>query len=431
MKVFGLVLAVVLSAILILGSCFCCIQYVMNSGSSAVEEPPAPEPITEEEEPEPEEVEPEPEPEPEVVPEIEPTTDTIDRKITLLDLFDLIDAQLEMEVVIDHPTLKERGIDPYTKKIGMLSRYQGLPASLLTELLTAEFKLDWDIVDGQLFITTSKNLESMLSTQTYDISEFLFAPPGGRAFSNAGAYKDIILDVVAPETWTDWGGPGTIELQNIRGRAVFTVEQSRPVHEELKVLLTELRRLNLPQADRPAPSWATEDAYLFEQFEKTIDNIVSAYSFDKFAEKVNGVIEPQFFLNRMSLREMGASPEFKAVNINGREMSVGDALDAVAAEHNLAYSWNGEVLWMTTYEHSCDSHINRIYDVSSILRNRQGGSLLINSLKENVEPKSWDVNGGPGYAFGIELKHGSFLVIRQPWRVHRQVAQYMNELEAR
>ncbi len=64
---------------------------------------------------------------------------------------------------------------------------------------------------------------------------------GGGAFADFDSLIDMITSTVAPTTWDEVGGPGTI--QEWRNQLSLVISQTQEVHEEIVDLLEQLRRL--------------------------------------------------------------------------------------------------------------------------------------------------------------------------------------------
>lgn len=68
--------------------------------------------------------------------------------------------------------------------------------------------------------------------------------PGGLGGANLADYQsliELITSTIAPTTWDEVGGPGSI--QEFRGNLSLVISQTQEVHEEIADLLTQLRRL--------------------------------------------------------------------------------------------------------------------------------------------------------------------------------------------
>jgi general secretion pathway protein D len=64
---------------------------------------------------------------------------------------------------------------------------------------------------------------------------------GGGTQADFGAIIDLITETVEPESWDDWGGPGSIS--EFEGNLSLVIRQTEDVHNEIAELLQQLRKM--------------------------------------------------------------------------------------------------------------------------------------------------------------------------------------------
>jgi hypothetical protein len=136
-------------------------------------------------------------------------------------------------------------------------------------LMLEEHELTWTIKHGRLIITTPEAAEQDLITKVYDIKRVVRAdwvpdwriPPGATEVPYALQYDfdaviEIVTTTIAPTTWDEVGGPGSITGYDGRTGPALVVSQTYEVHEELGNLLIKLEKFGghpAPPATPPTP----------------------------------------------------------------------------------------------------------------------------------------------------------------------------------
>ena len=136
-------------------------------------------------------------------------------------------------------------------------------------LMLDELELTWTINHGRLIITTPEAAEQDLITKVYDIKRVVRAdwvpdwrtPPGATEVRYVFEYDfdtliEIVTTTVAPTTWDEVGGPGSITGYDGRTGPALVVSQTYEVHEHLGKLLSKLERFGghpAPPATPPRP----------------------------------------------------------------------------------------------------------------------------------------------------------------------------------
>lgn len=136
-------------------------------------------------------------------------------------------------------------------------------------LMLEEMDLTWTIRREHLIITTPEAAEQELITKVYDVKRVVRAdwvpdwrtPPGAKEVPYAYAYDfdsliEIITTTIAPTTWDEVGGPGSITGYDGQAGPALVVSQTYLVHEQLGSLLRKLERFGghpAPPSAQPPP----------------------------------------------------------------------------------------------------------------------------------------------------------------------------------
>jgi hypothetical protein len=154
-----------------------------------------------------------------------------------------LSAQFYVPIVLAAKKLEEAGVNvdtPVTRQI------DALPLESMLGLILDELELDFTIRNGAILITTPEDLEAHPDMRVYPVRDLVTVRvpdekgAGDRFVPDYDSLIDLITTSVAPESWADVGGPGSIkEFDN---SCVLVVSQSRRVHREIEELLATLRR---------------------------------------------------------------------------------------------------------------------------------------------------------------------------------------------
>jgi hypothetical protein len=156
-----------------------------------------------------------------------------------------LSEQFHAPIVLSPKKLEEAGINvdvPVTRQI------ESAPLESILRLVLDELDLDFTIRHSVILVSTPENLESpdMMEMRIYPVRDLvLWRVPGAQdgepSFeADYDSLIEVITTSVAPESWTDVGGPGSIkEFDNSEA---LVISQTRRVHREIEQLLTTLRK---------------------------------------------------------------------------------------------------------------------------------------------------------------------------------------------
>ncbi len=125
-------------------------------------------------------------------------------------------------------------------------------------LLLDKYELAWSVDGGKLCITTQEEADANLVTKIYDVRNLVeakrgvqwHAGPSEELFASTVYYYDfdpivgLIMTTVAPDTWDDVGGPGSVfgyPSRHVRG---IVVSQTYKVHKQVEQMLANMTRFS-------------------------------------------------------------------------------------------------------------------------------------------------------------------------------------------
>jgi len=353
----------------------------------------------------------------------------VDCMTNLADAVQSILDQVGLEAVYDNNPLRDFGIDIELEPGELV--ISGVPARTALRLILEDCGLSWDIRSGRIFITTIDQAYEYLSTRVYNVTDRIVSLESGRLLCSEDDMIDIITEVIKPESWDSWGGPGTVNCVTVNRRMLMSVRQTHFVLEEIEQLLAELRRLDVPASERPDPSWLAEDVRIMECLERPLEKSYEDATLVDVVNDMRLAARTHILFQKNPLRDFGIDPETEPIDRDCLTMSVGEALDFILPDIGLTHVLRDGILLITTIDQSREILSTRIYDVTNLMGGPQSANAILDLATEIVEPDSWDTWGGPGTLQLVEQEHGWFLVVRQTWKIHRELEQFLSDIEMR
>lgn len=110
--------------------------------------------------------------------------------------------------------------------------------------------LTWTARNGRLVISSREREEERLLTKVYDVRNLVdLVPVPNWAGGPSGVYRydfdsliETIHSTIDPDSWDDYGGPGSIRPFYTRRMRVVVVAQTYEIHRKIQTLLNELAK---------------------------------------------------------------------------------------------------------------------------------------------------------------------------------------------
>lgn len=155
-----------------------------------------------------------------------------------------LNKDLETAIEISERSLDEAGIGkdtPITISVRNLKLRQAL------RLLLRELDLAYYVTDGVLIISTPEYCEENQITRAYPILDLVdvgspaFGLPTGHptALYDFDSLIELTTSAIAPNTWDEVGGPGSLAVMGAYG--FFVITQTYEVHDQIEQFYTTLR----------------------------------------------------------------------------------------------------------------------------------------------------------------------------------------------
>ena len=110
-------------------------------------------------------------------------------------------------------------------------------------LLLHELNMTYVVENDVLLLTTNEAAETKLATRIYPVSDILdkYRDENGNVYADFDSLMDGIKSTVAPQTWDEVGGPGSIAKITMGTADALVISQTQDVHEQIVNLLGRLR----------------------------------------------------------------------------------------------------------------------------------------------------------------------------------------------
>jgi type II secretory pathway component GspD/PulD (secretin) len=163
-----------------------------------------------------------------------------------------IAARSGINCLIDPRALQEAGVSPDVK---IRVDANDVRLSTLLDQIVTPLGLDFVVINETVNITNRSRAKGNLLSVTYPISDLTMRFQNGRNAPDQEAVDHLIEAItttVAPESWTEQGGPGSITFSEKNVNLV--VRQTADAQREIQSLLARLRRERTsPTAGRARP----------------------------------------------------------------------------------------------------------------------------------------------------------------------------------
>ena len=161
-------------------------------------------------------------------------------EIPLGDVALMLQAFLEVPVMLDRRALEEAGFDPGTQVTGC---GQGITARSFLRRVLRDSGLTMLIRDEALVITTQDAAQSTPEIRFYPLP--FGAGRGPR--TDFQSLIELLQNTVEPAAWESTGGAGAIRLSEAVGEPVLVVSQTLEIHEHVEAFLATLHARGLAE----------------------------------------------------------------------------------------------------------------------------------------------------------------------------------------
>ncbi|MBN2291663.1 MAG: hypothetical protein JXM70_04515 [Pirellulales bacterium] len=157
------------------------------------------------------------------------------KEAPLFEVVDHLKELLQIEIQLDKRSLMDEGLNIKTPISFQIS---SIPAATAMDLMLRELDLTYIVKDDFLLVLTkAAEEESFMHVKIYNVADMI----GPQC--DYCTLIDAITTIIKPECWTDVGGEGSINCFNNTGMKVLVVSQTQRIHDDIKKLLADLRKV--------------------------------------------------------------------------------------------------------------------------------------------------------------------------------------------
>ena len=308
-------------------------------------------------------------------------------------------------------------------------------------LMLRELDLTYLIHHRALTVTTAEEADRYLTTRVYPVRDIVArrVRPGVTTY-DLDALAEGILYTVAPETWKDVGGLGSISVDDSGRVKSLVITQTDDGHDQTAAILRALRSLAqqalegngiepvFMEGDRAmgpaaeAISKALKEKISFELIETPLDDAVRSLC---QAAHLNVV------LHRRALADVGI-PVGTPMTIHVADVTVESALRQLLKPLDLTYVVEHEVVVITTPEEAEFPYPAVFYPVADLVPRGSGSApvacasnWLTELITSTICPTTWEHVGGPGGACLAQFGNINALAVGQTREVHNEIADLL------
>jgi len=270
--------------------------------------------------------------------------------------------------------------------------------------LVAQHRLGYAVIDGQVLVTNPERREQKLETFLVNVADLVH---GDQSAEDLAAQLERFVE---PTSWQTAGGYGHIEVSGTK----LSIEQTRAMAAHVSEFLDKLRLArgkSVAGKAAKAPSLKTRHAAAKSLLAAPVTaNFRKGAPLSEIVEHLGQSAKVQLLFDGLALSAAGASPATEA-ELTVADAPLSEALQTLLTPLQLAYRIaDAGQLVITTPEALIERLEVEFYSVEKLLGKDQTAETLIERIKSELEPRSWDDAGGPGL---IEFEPSGYLIVLQ------------------
>jgi type II secretory pathway component GspD/PulD (secretin) len=387
-------------------------------------------------------------------------------KTPLKDVAAALSKKSGINIILDEKAITDvgGGLDmPITRS------FIGVPFELALLSTLKEHELNFlEIDDNVLQITSDIKVKEFVVTRTYEVRDL--AEPMQRSRGDQtplDGLVDLLTSIIAPTTWTQSGGTGSIAVFGNQ----LVISQTREIQGQIIDLLAALRLARdkpetyreggsaRPVSEAKLQKWLSEIPKPRGKGEESGDNRRAAWprvasetdirtlletrqDFDYHEAPLKDICDAlkihhgfEIQLDAKAISDAGGSIDMP-ITFSAKNIRLKTALKLMLQAHELNFIIENQVVLITTDAKAKEHVVTRLYSVRDLLSDpstdssAEGASYdnLIDTITSTVNPTSWDSAGGTGSLKPFSLVR--VLVCSQTQEAHEEIAKLLAMLRA-
>ena len=238
--------------------------------------------------------------------------------------------------------------------------------------------------------------------------------------------RSLVERFVEPTSWQSAGGYGKLEVAG----AKLQLEQTRAIADEASIFLDKLRlasgkpAIGKPAIGKPAAGKlaagksAKEPVSLKTRFAAAkallaapvTANYRTAAPLAQIVEHLGKAAGVELLFDGLALSAAGASPATEG-ELTVAKVPLADALSKLLQPLGLSYRLAGAKRIVITTPEALGERLEvEFYPVAKLIGEKQTAAALIERIKSELDPRSWDDAGGAGL---VDYESAGYLIVLQ------------------
>ncbi len=345
-----------------------------------------------------------------------------------------------INVLLDNKAITDAGGSADTPITFAVKR---IPLRSALRLMLQEHELNFIVepgVDNVLIITSDTKAKEFVVTRIYDAHDLTTRP--ARKFtenqSNLDELIDLITSNVAPTTWSDAGGTGSI----IPFGTQLIVSQTAEIHDQVANIFSGLRQSrDVPQkivddGGRLSPRLSGGAAEIYKLLGKRRDLDYVETPLKDVGKSVSIAAGVPIEFDLKAMTDAGAALDLP-ITFTIKNVRLDYALRVMLEEHELNYIIDHEVLLITSDTKAKEFVVTDYYPVGDLIGDTSGKTAkeindayesLTDAIKTTIAPTSWSDSGGTGDVTGFSPCKA--LVCTQTEEIQGELTALLTKLRA-
>jgi hypothetical protein len=290
------------------------------------------------------------------------------------------------------------------------------------ETVLASCGLKAVVRNNQMWITGAGQAQDMPRQVRYTVTDL--TSPDGMTPADLASW---ITQLIAPETWRDSGGKGTVRV--VEGALEIT--QSETVHLEVLKFCEKLRvaRNLSPRSRRPAEQFrlTTRRVQAVPVLQEPVTvNIFRPTALRRIARELDSLSEARIAVNWMALADEGKSPSLPGT-ITATQVPLEQVLDQVLGPLGLDHRVIDDRTIEITTRAAADARFEReFYPIDDLLDAGHTLPSLVDRVRSATGAEKWESGGGKGIVLFDEPSRS--VIVLQTQRAQATVERSLDSL---
>ena len=307
--------------------------------------------------------------------------------VPLTEAVRLIGRMSTLRIALDLDAMADVGAAP---RGPVNVRLKGATTGEILAAIAAQCGLEPAVVDDRILLTLPQTERNALRPAKYDVSDLL------RGQGSAADLAATVRTLVAPASWQQAGGQGTIEVDG----GSLVVHQTGPVHRQVQSLLARLRLARgLPAGDREFGSAGLQtrlDRARAKLREPVTVNFSAPTPIEEILAELEEMTGTTILVDWAALGAERRVADPRGV-LQVYERPLSEALVTLLQPLDLGYRIAGpDVFEVTTRKAVADRLELEFYPVKDLLSAGESGEALAGQVKGRVSSATWTDSGGKG-----------------------------------